>query len=122
MASQRTNIASKSKIKRKEYVALVYLHGASPIEKSILRTALGRQNYKAISYNEEKAIFVDLAKKQPKNFRTREPRPIKKGQHKLDIKGLAQLMLPNGMQDNDLRPVIKNVYVFRNATRVPLAF
>ena len=72
--SQRTNIASKIKNKRKEYVALVYLYGASPIEKPILRTALGRQGYKAVSYNEEKAIFVDLAKKQPKHFRTREPR------------------------------------------------
>ena len=31
-------------------------------------------------------------------------------------------MLPNDMQSNDLRVILKNKYVFRNATRVPLAF
>ena len=69
-----TETEYKENFPRKEYKGTLYLYGASPIEKPIIRTALGRLGFKVVSDNTNEAVFVSLTDIQPRGFRTREPR------------------------------------------------
>ena len=38
------------------------------------------------------------------------------------MNGLAKLLLPEGYNARDIMPMIHKVWIFRNATKVPMAF
>ena len=79
-----------------------------------MRTALGRIGYKVVSYNHKKAIFVRLSEDQPTDFRTNDIKAPHEGQNTLDLRGLVELMVPEGYGACDLRALIYKVQVLKN--------
>ena len=97
MNTQIEEEAAGKSVKVKNSKTLIYLAGGCPLEKVVLRTALGRIGlYKVMSYNHTKAIFLRLSDNQPSKFRTKDPQVQHEGQNILDMRGLVELMVPEG--------------------------